>query len=183
MIQFTYNPKKATQAASYLLGRSGRRMNYTKLIKILYLADREALRRFDQPITTDAPFSMDNGPILSHIYNHIKVKEERGPYWHNLIDRKGYDVALKKRAPIGELSPCELEIIDEIFQQFGHMEVWDLVAYCHKNLPEWTDPEGSSIPISFEKILKAAGRSRKEIEKIQKETKSFESIQSLLSVE
>ena len=28
-------------------------MNYTKLIKILYLADREALRRFDQPITTD----------------------------------------------------------------------------------------------------------------------------------
>jgi len=181
MIHYTYNPQKAAQAASYLLGRNDGRMNYTKLIKILYLADRESLRRFDRPVTTDAPFSMDNGPVLSNIYNHIK--EEGNSDWEKLIELEGYDVILKKRAPIGELSPCELEILDEIFQQFRNMDVWDLVAYCHKNLPEWTDPEGSSIPILFEEILEAVGKSGKEIEYIQKETSSFESVQSLLSVE
>jgi hypothetical protein len=52
---------KATQAAARLLQNRGGRMKFLKLIKLLYLADREALSRSGRPITTDSYVSMDNG--------------------------------------------------------------------------------------------------------------------------
>jgi hypothetical protein len=37
------NEKKATQAAARFLAASSKRMHYLKLLKLMYLADREAL--------------------------------------------------------------------------------------------------------------------------------------------
>ncbi len=46
-------------------------MSYMKLIKLLYLADREALARWGRPITTDTYVAMKHGPVLSYILNLI----------------------------------------------------------------------------------------------------------------
>jgi uncharacterized phage-associated protein len=46
-------------------------MAYIKLIKLLYLADREALLRWGRPITTDRHVSMPKGPVVSQIYDLI----------------------------------------------------------------------------------------------------------------
>ena len=62
-----FNEVKATQAAARLLRNRGGRMSYMKLIKLLYLADREALSRWGRPITTDKYVSMDKGPVLSRV--------------------------------------------------------------------------------------------------------------------
>jgi len=40
-------------------------MHYVKLIKLLYLADREALLRWGAPITTDRYVSMTMDPPLA----------------------------------------------------------------------------------------------------------------------
>ena len=66
-----FNEVKATQAAARLLKKRGARMKYLKLIKLLYLADREALSRWGRPITTDHYVSTDNGPVLSEILKRI----------------------------------------------------------------------------------------------------------------
>jgi len=42
-------------------------MSYMKLIKLMYLADREALLRWGRPISTDRYVSMDKGPVLSRV--------------------------------------------------------------------------------------------------------------------
>jgi len=53
-----FNEAKATQAAALLLKLRGGRMNYMKLIKLLYLVDRTALIRWGRPVTFDSYCSM-----------------------------------------------------------------------------------------------------------------------------
>ena len=64
-MQLPFNEAKAAQTAARLLKLRGGRMSYLKLIKLMYLIDREALLRWGRPVTTDCYVSMDKGPILS----------------------------------------------------------------------------------------------------------------------
>src|SRR5579864_4403328 len=71
-MKLLFNETKATQAAAQLLRLRGGRMSYVKLVKLLYLADREALIRWGRPITTDHYVSMDEGPVVARIYDLIR---------------------------------------------------------------------------------------------------------------
>src|ERR1017187_9578590 len=86
-----FNEAKATQAASFFLKLRGGQMHYIKLIKLLYLADREALIRWGIPFTTDRHVSMDNGPVTSRILRLI-TEDCPKPFWSKYIsaplDRK-----------------------------------------------------------------------------------------------
>ena len=73
-----FNEKKATQAAAHLLKLRGGKMSYMKLIKLLYLADREAILAWGRPITTDGYASMDRGPVLSRVLDLATDGEDPG---------------------------------------------------------------------------------------------------------
>src|ERR1039457_6692110 len=73
-MKLLFNEAKATQAATQFLRLRGGRISYIKLIKLLYLADREALIRWGRPITTDCYVSMDVGPVVSRIYDLIRME-------------------------------------------------------------------------------------------------------------
>ena len=60
-----FNLEKLIQACNYLLKKNNYSLNYTKLIKLLYLADKESLKGAIQTISGDTYVSMDNGPVLS----------------------------------------------------------------------------------------------------------------------
>src|SRR3984893_13184309 len=75
LMRMRFNEAKATQAAVRLLRNRGGRMSYMKLIKLLYLADREALARCGRPITTDTYVSMKHRPVLSQVLNLITEGE------------------------------------------------------------------------------------------------------------
>jgi uncharacterized phage-associated protein len=60
-----FNEQKATQAAARFLKLANGKMNYLKLIKLLYLLDRESLNRRGRPVTGDQYYSMKLGPVLS----------------------------------------------------------------------------------------------------------------------
>ena len=66
-----FNERKAAQAAAYLLCKAGGSLNVLKLVKLMYLAERESLRRYGETITGDALVSMRNGPVLSATLDHI----------------------------------------------------------------------------------------------------------------
>ena len=154
-------------------------MSYLKLIKLLYLLDREALLRWGRPVSQDRYVSMDNGPVLSRTYDLIVEGTEQSSFWcqHISIPER-YEVYLLKPAPSDELSEAEEELIDEIFQKYGRLSRWDLVRLTHK-LPEWRDPEGSSVPFDLEDILKAAGKSEQQIQSIEDELESLATVESL----
>src|SRR6476646_8800293 len=80
MIQFKFNPRKTVQAAAMLLKLNEQPINYLKLLKLLYMADRIALQRIEQSISGDQYCSMDFGPVLSRVYDAIKGKRLKDDY-------------------------------------------------------------------------------------------------------
>jgi uncharacterized phage-associated protein len=182
VVRRPFNEAKATQAAAYLLKLRGGRMSYMKLIKLLYLVDREALIRWGRPVTTDRYVSMDRGPVLSNVLDLISQGPAPGTesVWDRYISEpSGYEVGLRREAPTDELSPAEISLIEEIFRKYGHMSRWELVDRVHE-LPEWQDPEGGAIPIRYADILKASGKSPDEIEAILAELDNVAAVESLL---
>lgn len=163
---FEFNQRKATQAASYLLNKSNNKMNYLKLIKLMYLLDRRAFGKWERPISGDKYYSMDHGVVVSSIYDLIKLDNpqfQNQTYWHQFIKRNNYDVELMQEPELDELSKREIELLNEIYDDFGDWNERKLVKYTH-SLPEWQDPHGSSIPIYIMDIMKALKKSDKEIE-------------------
>ena len=137
-----------------------------KLIKLLYLIDREALDRWGRPVSTDRYVSMDHGPVLSSVLDLISHGAEPGmkSAWLELISAPdGYDVRLHSDKPPAddELSKAEKELIDEVFARFRMASRWDLVRYLHKTAPEWQAPQGSSHPISYEGHLQGSWQERR----------------------
>jgi hypothetical protein len=51
-----------------------------------------------------------------------------------------------------------VHVLETIWDQFGHMSPWQLRNYTHAHCPEWEDPQGSSYPIPYERVLKFLGK-------------------------
>jgi len=154
-ISFAFDEKKATQCAALLLSLNHGRMNYMKLIKLLYLSDRKAILSWSDTITTDRYVSMPKGPVTSCIYDKIKsgVKDD-GSYWSCYIRTVDFEAVLINKSISDDcLSEMEIETIKSVYEKFKDVNEWDMVEYCHENIPEWRNPGSSSIPISIEDIL------------------------------
>jgi uncharacterized phage-associated protein len=167
-MRFTFDERKAAQAAAFLIKRHGGRLNYMQMIKLLYLADRRALVERGLPITGDQMVSMPKGPVLSGILDLITSgsTDERSFWFEYMSPPTGYEVHLTKLDPdIRALSRYELRILQEVDERFGAMDKWSLVDYTH-SLPEWRDPQGSSYPIEPSDILRIENRSEQDIAEI-----------------
>jgi len=180
-----FNEAKVTEAAVYLLKRRGGRMHYLKLLKLLYLADRTALLKWGRPITSDRYVSMDHGPVLSVTLNLINGGyADFGEMWSNAISAKdGAEVELRNPkldfVP-NELSQAEEDLLSSIFDQYGYWNRWKLVEYLH-TLPEWQDPNGSAIPITYRDILAAGDKKPAEISMIEEELESLAAVDNILA--
>ena len=171
-----FREDKTTQAAARLIQLCGGRMAYLKLIKLLYLADREALIRWGRPITYDTYVAMKHGPVLSGTLDVIKgrVRSSGEGGWHRHIERVGdYDVQVRTGAvPATDLiSPVEEGLLVEIAGKYGRLGKWDLVRLVH-GFPEWVDPETMNqraLPIDTRDILRGAGFDEDDIDAIQDE--------------
>jgi len=154
-----------------------------ELVKLLYLADRKALLRLECPITGDHLVALAYGPVLSRILELIRggpVNEEDAPWFDAVSAPDGYDVKSLRDVGDDELSGAECQIVDEVFGEYGGKNWMELSRLTHQ-LPEWTDPNGGSIPISPEQILKLEGKSPEEIQRIRRELSVFEQLDRELS--
>jgi uncharacterized phage-associated protein len=164
-VNFVYEEQKTAQAAAVLLEANGGRMNYMKLLKLLYLADRQSLIDTGYTITGDKLVSMDRGPVLSKTYELISWGDSNGAWNQHVSAPERYEVRDLKTPDRSALSDYEEELLLAVYARFGDFTQWDLVEYTHE-LPEWTDPKGSSRPIDARVILREAGKSDDEIEAV-----------------
>ena len=142
-------------------------MPLIKLVKLLYLAERASLQRYGEPLTGDRLVAMPHGPVLSMTYEHMNgaLPSTEGGWESWIADREGHEVALrdpsKLRTPeqdLLSLSDSDLEVLGEVWSQFGHWDRWKLRDYTHSEAcPEWEDPEGSSRPIPYEVLFSKLG--------------------------
>lgn len=162
-----FDEKRTAQAAAFLLFKAGGRLPVLKLMKLLYLAERESYRVFGEPITGDGLVSMPYGPVLSttlDLMNGASRNVQDG--WAAWMQgREGHNVALRDpsmiRTPeqdLRALSDGDLEVLQSTWDKYGYIAKFDLVQLTHTGeCPEWEDPEGSSLPIKMEKLFACLG--------------------------
>jgi uncharacterized phage-associated protein len=132
---------KADLFAAAMLEKLGGRshyVNYLRLMKLLYLADRFHLRTYMRPIAFDDYYAMKKGVV--------------GSYWLDLlrgkIDSKYFisdkTACVKSRADIGDgiraLSESELESLNFAVEMFSKFDENQLVDIVHE-YPEWKKHE------------------------------------------
>jgi uncharacterized phage-associated protein len=154
-----YSVRKAAQVTAFFAKKEGGAINVLKVAKLLYLADREFMSRYDFPILYDYLVSMPHGPVTSMTLNYINGLEDPRVHWDEFIEsRAEFGVGLV-RADISfddldELSEAEIHVLEATWDQFGHMRPFEIRDYTHVNCLEWEDPHGSSTPIPYERVLK-----------------------------
>lgn len=167
-----FDEVRTAQAAAFLLFRAGGKLPLIKLVKLLYLAERRSLQKYGEPMTGDKLVSMPHGPVLSMTYDLINgaLPSAEGGWESWVSDRASHIVALRDpgriRAPetdLLRLSETDLEVLDEVWNEYGHWDRWALVRHMHSGAcPEWEDPEGSSRPIPYEVLFRRLGYSAEE---------------------
>lgn len=167
-----FDSHKAVQVVAVMLraqpsGQTGRR----RLLKLLYLAERTALKEGGQMITWDRVFAMEFGPVLSEVYDLIKQTHEDSVAWDRYVRCFPIEVKLVKDPGVDLLSKFEIEILQRIAKNFEAFDDQALVDYCHKNCPEWKDPGSTSVPIPLSAILKAIGMKDAEVTEVISEAR------------
>ena len=180
---FAFKFDKALEAAAYLLRReSSRQMPYMRLIKVLYIADRESVRQIGRPITGDRMAAMPKGPVLSVVLHLIKGEHLRSPEWEGFIVRDQYNVRLANDPGQARLSRFEIETLERVAEENRSRDEWDLVEYTH-GFAEWikNNPGRSMRWIAFADLLEAVGRSADE-KTIEEDARADREMQRLFGV-
>jgi len=186
-LSWHFDPNRVTQAAGYLFVQSGRdEMQYLKLLKLLYFADRKSLAESGTPITGDVPVAMDYGPVLSAVYDYIKCNPRKGVHvWSRYFETKGFSLFRKEDPGTGDLSRYDRRILSEVFNEHRDVDGFDMSAASH-DFPEWVEAyngRGTGTKITTENILSSIGMSPARIESIkieaEKEAKYFTFVEKL----
>ena len=179
-MRFVFDERRAAQAAARLLHKHGGTMPYIKLIKMLYLADRESLIETGEPITGDRFVSMRHGPVLSRVLDLIKDDcPAEDSIWHGYVARKRFDACLVGDTESKQLSDFNRDVLDGVFDAYGCLKEWDVVARTHA-LPEWKDPGDSITPIEPEDILRYNDFTEAEVERVAEQAHAVYSFHVLL---
>lgn len=180
-----FDERRTAEVAAFLLHKANGSLPFIKLLKLMYLAERLSFKRYGEPLTGDVLVSMDHGPVLSRTYNHIKgaAQSTEGGWDTWVSDKEGYTVALRDPSMIRtaeqdllHLSDSDLEVLNEVWNEFGHWDRWALIRYTHDELPEWEDPKGSSLPITYKRLFEALGYSAEETQLLTERLREQEAI-------
>ena len=163
-----FDEKKTTQIAGMLLRLRGtKRMHYLKLMKLMYLIDRASLLRWGWSMTGDKYVSMVHGLVLSNTLNLITQERFGKSYWKDHVSAPlgEYEVELRQEPEDDELSQAEIDLIEEVYKQFGHKNRWRLRDYTHQ-LPEYVPTEGPSVTVPYSSVMKGEKMSDEQVEEI-----------------
>lgn len=148
-VEFQFNHDKATQAILWLVQRNNGSLNKLQLVKMLFLADREHLAKYGRPIVGGNYFTMKYGPVSSELLNYID-ESATSDLAFKVADN--FEVVGKKPAGQDWLSQSDLDVLDEVYRKYGHLDRFNLSEITHgleaykKNEP----PEGSRRPLPYE---------------------------------
>ncbi len=121
-----FSKEKAIQAINFFVEKEGGKCNYMKVIKLISLSDRLHLQKYGRTITGDKYYAMKHGMVPSTTLDISKVNSPGN--WEvgiiDKIDRK-------------QFSKTDLEILEAIYKEYGHLDQFQLRDDISHRLPEW----------------------------------------------
>ncbi len=163
MTPFRSSLNKKIQVAGVILRDRGP-MDRLRLLKLLYIADREALQERGVPIIGGLLVAMDHGPLHSEVYDLIKGAHVNEADWSAYIISQGHMMTLKNDPGRLDLSPFEIDKLNAVTAHYQDVDIWKLSELTH-DFEEWKDAfvKGTSRPISAKRLLQEVGFSDDEI--------------------
>jgi hypothetical protein len=151
-----------TQALAVLMKRPGvDQNNCYKLLKLLYIAEKESLIETGHPITGDRLVAMPHGPALSQTCNLMRGEDSREE-WSSCF-RVDSEYTIQLVAEPGDDLLCDYEVTKLIAIADMHADkTWkQMRAFCH-DFPEQAknDPGDSSKDIPIEDIIESPDKVR-----------------------
>jgi uncharacterized phage-associated protein len=179
-IRFSFNERNATEVAARLVHKSGGSLSHLALMKMLYIIDREALRRWERPIIGGKYCSMEHGTVISEVLDLMRRIEgvDATTPWTNHLTKVENEMRLREECQVESLSPGEVRLIDEMFKKYGNADKWQLRDLTHE-FQEWENVGKSSKPIRVEKILQAVGKNGQDINRVAKEVADLNVVREL----
>jgi hypothetical protein len=164
---FRFDLNRAIQAAGVVLRDRGP-MDRMRLLKILYLASREALKQTGKPIIGGRASALENGPLHDEVFDQIKGSAD-DTEWREYFHNAGHTVEMKADPGRLDLSPLEIEILNSKADWAEQFETFELSKYTHEYVAEYQQnepPPGSSKPILVNDILTALGYTDEEAQEV-----------------
>jgi uncharacterized phage-associated protein len=156
-----FRARKAAQVAAFFTISAGGKIDKLKLIKLIYLAERESAAQRDHLMLNDQYYSLEHGPICSATLNGINGRADTGA-WRKYINLTDKTVTVRRstaRDDLDQISNSDLEILKKVWSEFGHMKPMEIRQWTHDHCPEYQDvPAGKSLPIPCEDIFEALGK-------------------------
>jgi uncharacterized phage-associated protein len=181
VIRFKYSLEKAIQATAVILKQEGSQAERTRVLKLLYIADRESLSERGTPIVGGRILALDNGPLHAEVYDLIRGQHESESTWNQFFRSEGYKVFLIADPGRLELSPYEVGKLTEVCERHRNQSTWK-VADLTQEFQEWIDchASGKSEPIPAEKLLAALGFDEEEIKETIAEAEYYRRVQKVM---
>ncbi len=154
-----YDAERAAQMAARFIRLEGDKISRLKLMKLMYLAEKEHLRQCGTPICGGRLASREHGPVIEEPFfsSYPNNKKERDP-WHTYIQAdEQHHLKLTDKAKndrFGRLSRRIENIIQKLYEQHKGKDQFQVRDYTH-TLPEWkTPPEGMNrTPILYRELF------------------------------
>ena len=121
----------------YLTSKVGP-MPKTKLLKLIYILEEEAIKKSGIPFTELSYQCWTQGPVSSFVNKQIDKSKEPLNTFIN-ISKKGnaYIVSAAKDFNNDEFSDFDIELMDNLINSFGAFSAQRLVNYTHREGSLW----------------------------------------------
>jgi uncharacterized phage-associated protein len=180
-----YDLDKAAQVVAFFAMKAGGSINILKVTKLVYLAEREYMRLYDEPMFFDRLVSMPDGPVTSVTLNFMNGNITDNRWSRFVATRAGFDIPLACKdiaeRDLDHLSPSDLGILEKLWAKFCNYSQYEIRDWTHipENVPEWQDPEGSSRPISHAAVFEYMGKTN--AEELEGEVGEFRKLQRVMN--
>ncbi len=157
MFEFGFNYEKANEVILYLSNRD-EGMSKMRLLKFVFFADLYHINNYGRPILGDKYVAMDNGPVLSKLYDMLKQSTDD----YKIIDNKLIEP--NRDANTDYLSKSDIEALDYTINQYSQYETFKLSALSHEyqawKLAREQEPTSKNPDMLWENIVE--GKKRRE---------------------
>lgn len=168
-----FDPRKAVQAVGVIF-RANEKDHLTRwrILKLLYLAERQALLELGRPIVGGTIVAMKYGTLHSEVLDLINGRHAAEQEWSTFFSTSGPREVVKTREPsVMKLSRREVDILIDVTTRHAHLQDEEIVDVIHE-LPEYGKfyISGTSTRIPTDelvKILCEPGRAAEVIEDLR----------------
>jgi uncharacterized phage-associated protein len=150
-----FSAEAAAQASAYFARREGGEISVLKLMKLMYIAERESVRLRGRLMFYDEHYSLPHGPVCSSVLNGVNQKSEN-EIWTQYVARKHNSVA-SLNDEVDHLSRSDLRILQQVWDTFGWMNAVQIRNWTHENCQEYTEINKGRIRISITEMGAAVG--------------------------